>query len=269
MAKQYGSYLGGFSGTLGPAVGYRWNGVWCLRSRPQNVHNPRTEKQIEHRNMFKAEVQLAARFRWAVVNGLRETAREVHMTPFNLFVSLNQQCFSLKDGALEVDYARLALSTGPVAPVEAAGASVDEGNVLNISFEKNPLRLSCSQYDSVYLYVYAPSAGEGYLAAPVYRRSKHLSVSLPNRFSGEVVHLYLMVKNERGPWSETVYGGCLTMEPTQGLPETTPHALSATEPMGSIVSEIADDESPAKSTATYRPDEVHRRGSGTNIAATQ
>lgn len=268
MAKQYGSYLGGFSGTLGPAVGYMWNGVWCMRSRPQHVHNPRTAKQIEHRNMFKAEVQLAARLRWAVINGLRETAREAHMTPFNLFVSLNQHCFSLKDGALEVDYSRLSLSTGPVAPVEAAGVTVDEGNVLNISFEKNPLRLSCSQYDSVYLYVYAPSSGEGFLAAPVYRRSKQLSVSLPDSFAGQEVHLYLMVKNERGEWSETTYGGCLAMEPTQGVDDAAAIGLSALEHKGSSESESNINESPAKNSEATPPDEGYRRGPNANSATT-
>ena len=212
MAKQMEGYMGGFSGTLGTAVGYRWNGVWCMRSRPTRVHNPRTEKQMAHRGMFKAEVQLAARMRWAVNSGLLEAAREAHMTAYNLFVSLNQPCFTLDEGEFKVDYAALALSCGTAAPVAVAAATAEAGNVLKVSFEKNPLHLSCSQFDRVYLYVYAPAAGQGYLAAPVYRRSKSVAVALPEIFAGEQVHLYLMVQNERGMWSETAYAGSMLME---------------------------------------------------------
>ena len=48
MAKQTAGYLGGFSGKLGTAVGYMWNGKWCLRAHNPMVHNPRTEAQTEH-----------------------------------------------------------------------------------------------------------------------------------------------------------------------------------------------------------------------------
>ena len=60
MAKQSEGYLGGFSGRLGPAVGYMWNGKWCLRSHQQFVHNPRTAAQVEHRELFKQQVQLVS-----------------------------------------------------------------------------------------------------------------------------------------------------------------------------------------------------------------
>ena len=52
MAKQSGGYLGGFSGKLGTAVGYMWNGKWCLRAHNPMVRNPRTEAQTEHREQI-------------------------------------------------------------------------------------------------------------------------------------------------------------------------------------------------------------------------
>jgi len=232
MARQTESYMGGFSGKLGPAIGYRWNGVWCVRSCPTKVSNPRTAKQMAHRQMFKAEVQLAARMRWAVNNGLREASREANMTPYNLFVSMNQACFSLEEGDFKVDYPSLALSCGTAAPVGPGTATVDAGNVLEVSFEKNPLHLQAGLYDSVYLYIYAPAAGQGYLAAPVYRRSKKLSVSLPDQFNGEQVHLYLMVRNEAEEWSETTYAGCVVIAPSSTIPES-PSAGSAPQAIGS------------------------------------
>ena len=75
MAKQTNGTLGGFVGKLGPVVGYRWKNVWCVRSQSRNVNNPRTEAQQEHRSLFKQEVQLAGRMRWAVNIGQDEGGR--------------------------------------------------------------------------------------------------------------------------------------------------------------------------------------------------
>ena len=95
MAKQTNGTLGGFVGKLGPVVGYRWKNVWCVRSQSRIVNNPRTEAQQEHRSLFKQEVQLAGRMRWAVNIGLKELSDQMDMTAQNLFVRANQQCFSL------------------------------------------------------------------------------------------------------------------------------------------------------------------------------
>lgn len=228
MAKQYGGYLGGFSGKLGPAIGYMWNGRWCLRSRPQVVHNPRTAAQEAHRSAFRSQVQLAARMRWAVCQGFTALAREHGMTAYNLFMHLNQSCFSMTDGALQVDWEGLQLSMGPVAPVALREATVEADNVLNVSFEQNPLRLSAKSYDRVSLYLYAPATGQGYMTAPVYRRTQHLSLALPAGMAGHEVHLYLMVQDDAGRRSASAYGGCLTL--TAGATTAVPTADTATQP---------------------------------------
>ena len=76
MAKQMNGYLGGFSGKLGPAVGYCWNGKWCMRSHNAVVRNPRTEAQQEHRMLFRDMVRLAGRMKEALRIGLREASLE-------------------------------------------------------------------------------------------------------------------------------------------------------------------------------------------------
>ena len=203
--------MGGFSGRLGTAVGYQWNGKWCLRSLPGQVRNPRTEAQVKHRQLFKQEVQLAARMRWVLTTCLTEAARAAGMTAYNLFVSLNQPCFGEEDGQLAVDYARLRFSSGPVAPVAFTTMEWTADNVLTADFERNPLHLSSNQHDRVHLYLYAPALGLGYLAAPVYRSARRVAASLPDAFAGCTVHLYGMVQDEHGRWSETVYAGSMTL----------------------------------------------------------
>lgn len=203
MAKQSGGYLGGFSGKLGPAVGYMWNGKWCLRSHNPMVHNPRTPAQEEHREVFKQEVQLAARMRWAVTKTMTGLARESGMTSYNLFVKVNQPAFSVEEGRLQVDYSALRLSMGDVLPVEFRDMSWSEDNVLTVNFRSgNP-----SSCDYVYVYVYVPDCEYGYLSAPVYRSTRRVSFAVPDFVVGHEMHVYLMAMSEDGRWSDSLYAG--------------------------------------------------------------
>lgn len=205
MAKQQNGYLGGFTGRLGTAVGYQWNGKWCLRRMPVQMTNPRTVKQMEHRQAFKAQVQLAAGMRSAVMAGLTAEARQLGMTAYNLFVHLNQQAFSLVDGGMQTDWRMLTVSVGPLAPVAFGKAVIDSDNRLSVSFEANPLRVRADGYDMVRVYVYCPALERGYMTAPVYRRTKRIEALLPDAFQGQQLQIYGFVQNNQGLCSCSVY----------------------------------------------------------------
>ena len=211
MARLDNGFMGGFSGRLGPAVGFERFGRWYLRALPRMVTNPRTEAQQEHRAMFKQEVQLAAQMRWAVNRGMKEVAHRMGLTAQNLFVKANQQAFSLVDGELRVDYPTLQVSLGPVAPVAITNVEcgvMNDERLITIHFEKNPEHRASNAYDSVYLWVYSPEAGKGYLTNAVYRRAKRIDVLLPEWLVEGDLHLYAFVQDKDGRCSATAYG-CL------------------------------------------------------------
>ena len=205
MAKQIEGFMGGFQGKLGPVVGYQWNGKWVVRSRPRTVNNPQTEAQQAHREEFREQVRLAASMRQGVMAGMTLAARQVGMTAYNLFVSLNQGCFD--------DFSQLRIATGPLAPVGFTSMSYED-NRLEVSFEKNPLHLRADKYDRVYLYVYCPDAECGFLPMPVYRITQEISVLLPSSMAGREVHLWGLVQDDRGHWSNSVYIGHGPLENT-------------------------------------------------------
>lgn len=220
MAKLYGGYMGGFSGKLGPAVGYMWNGRWCVRSHNPFPRNPRTEKQVEHRDAFRAAVQLAASMRWAVTTTMTAAAREWGMTSYNVFVHLNHRSVSVGGGALRVDWGALRLSPGEMPGMVFGRPVRTADNVLTVGFERGAYR----PYDSVYLYAYCPDTGRGFLCAPVYCKARRVSVMLPDGMAGSAVHVYGFVQNVRGVWGETAYVGCV---PAEAAAEDAEPALSA------------------------------------------
>ena len=250
MAKQMNGFMGGFSGKLGTAVGYQWNGMWCMRSRPAAVRNPRTAQQQAHRACFAEEVRLAARMAWAVRTGLTALAREQHMTSRNLFVRLNQPAFAEREGSLEVDYGMLQLSAGPVAPVAVTDASVDGRGVLTVAFDKNPMHLSANAYDSVYIYVYSPEGGSGYLFAPVYRRQQSAAALLTSDLAGFDLQVYAFVVDGHGRASSTAYGGVVAAQAADMQPQDGPMAAVADLRQAAAVGGDAVQTSGAKEVAT-------------------
>lgn len=251
MAKQSGGYMGGFSGRLGPAVGYMWNGVWCLRVHQPRVTNPRTAAQVAHREMFKQEVQLAAKMRWAVNTTMRDAARAVHMTPYNLFVKANQHAFGYADGELQVDYGALRLSIGDVPPVEVGTMEWTADNVLNVSFQKG----RGSNFDLVYLYVYVPELGKGFLSAPAYRRDRRIAVALPDNYAGCEAQVYLMVQHADGRWSESVYAGGIMLNEMCGETEgeVTEGQMDVAAPNAAAGGGIVGEDCPAATVADTGP----------------
>lgn len=236
MAKIVQGIAGGFSGSVGPVVGYQWRGRWCMRSHPQSVRNPRTERQQAHRMMFKEEVQLASRMNWALRETFDELSLAEGLTPSNFFIRENQQAFAWSEGQLVVDWGALRLSMGPVAPVAFGVPEVRDETVLTVAFEKNPLHVRADAHDKVHLYVYCPEAKSGYLAAPVYRHTQRVSVVLPRMYAGKEVHLWGLVQDSQGRWSESIYIGYGPLTP-ESLNDLTPSPSQGLSPAPSPIGE--------------------------------
>lgn len=222
MGKQTDGFNGGFSGRLGNVVGYNWCGQWCVRSLPSVFHDARTERQLAQRALFAEMVRFAGRVRRVLNISMRVAARNEHVTPSNLFVRLNKQCFAMEGDALAVDYAALRLSEGPVAPVAFDVPQLIDDTTISIAFEKNPEHRNCSQDDEVHLVVYCPELDAFDFSNGFMRRSKRLEMKLNEGWAGKVVHLWGFVVDCAGRASQSTYigSGILSVdEATQGAEE--------------------------------------------------
>lgn len=238
MAIVIDGQLRGLNGRVGYLVTYLWRGKWVSRSVAAKPTNPRTEKQQGHRMLFKQEVQLAGRMNWVLRETLDAVSAEHGMTPCNYFIKKNQEAFSSDDTKLVVDWSQLVLSEGPVAPVAFDAPVVTDGTTLSITFERNPLHMPSNNFDRVYVYIYCPEQRMGFLAAPVYRRDRRLSVVLPEMFAGHEVQLWGMVQDTAGRWSDTIYIGYGPVEDTPEVVDGTPLEADATaEAQGNTMSQ--------------------------------
>lgn len=213
---------------MGNVVGYMWRGQWCVRTKPRDFHDAKTEKQLEQRALFKASVTFAGSLKEILREGLHLPALKMHKTECNYFLMINKGSFAMSDEELMVDYEHLRVSEGPVAPVAFSVVSdqcsvfseaTQDGrvsqlntkhltlNTITIAFEKNPEHRNCNSSDKVYVAALCPARGEALLSLPVYRRTKSITVELPEAWSGEEVQLYGFVQDNAGRCSESVYIG--------------------------------------------------------------
>lgn len=233
MAIIENGYLGGFAGTLGPAIGYYSRGKWCVRSKPGQVRNPRTQAQTEHRELFKQLVCFASTLTDILYVGLRHEAALRNLSVYNLFVYDNKQAFSMVDGEVQVDYPQLVFSHGPVAPVGFGAPQTDAFLNVTVPFEKNPQHKSAKNYDTVYLVAYNPVRQQAMLSDPTARRSQQVKITLPGAWQDEEVHLYGFSHDAEGRSSECSYLGIVPAAGSSAVPaepETAPVEAAAPAP---------------------------------------
>ncbi len=210
MAKQDDVINGGYRGKVGPVVGYMWRGQWCTRTMPRFYHDAKTEAQLEQRELFKAEVAFAGRVKEVLHVGFRKPSVAAHKTECNYFLMVNRGCFAWGGDGMEVDYAGLRVSEGPVAPVAFGPVGFQDDTTLVIPFEKNPTPRRCEADDHVYVAAFCE--GEAELSLPVYRRTRSITVALPAAWAGREVHLYGFVQDGAARTSESVYLGAVVLE---------------------------------------------------------
>ena len=208
MAKLHQGILDGFSGTVGTVIGYRRNNQWFMRAKPRFVANPRTEAQQAHRRQFGDMVSLASKLLPVLKVGLRHYASQHAMTAGNAFVHLNwvrDRAISLKD---------MKVSVGPVPMVTFTEISLEDG-VLTLKWDKNLHDHGAKNEDTIKIFAYNAEKGLTQCVATAERRSRRLSVLLPDAFCD--AHLWAILEDPMGRTSSSKYLEILEPSSTTGL----------------------------------------------------
>lgn len=221
MSLNYNGFMGPVIGRLGPMVGYLWRGRPVFRAYVPHIRYPNTPGQQAEREWFVSMVRFAAEARPALLLGMRELAVRERMTEGNTFVKRNKQHFHLSSSSPKlgvgdpkgggvcpspiIDYPRLALSAGPVAPVTPTSADIAADGILTVIFNKNSAMQRSKSMDSVHLYVYDATERRGLLAAAVHRCAGRVALRLPNAWQHHELHCYLFATDLHALASPTSY----------------------------------------------------------------
>lgn len=117
MSKFNSIVFGKMTGSIGNATTAIWRGINVAREKPTTVANPRSAGQVKQRVLFSALVAMSRIFNVIFNIGFAKAA--IKMTPYNVFVSLNQfsEFVTNPSGTPVYDLTKLKLAKGSANPI--------------------------------------------------------------------------------------------------------------------------------------------------------
>lgn len=210
MGKIRQGITGGFSGGVGNAVGVSRKGIDYVRNYAASVSNPQTERQMDHRMKIALTMKflkpLSGFLRW----GFKDDA--IKMTAINAAMSWNfRNAIQGIYPAYTINYANALLAHGNLAPaLNPVASSAVTGKIL-FKWEDNSSEMNAGTFDQTWMVVYNPSKNQAlFLENAGNRADKTQSITVPDNFSGDLVHCYIAFASMDGlALSNSNYAGAI------------------------------------------------------------
>lgn len=182
--------LGGFSGKVGPIVGFRWKSKYYIRARAAKVSNPRTPKQQEQRGKFATAFNFLKNIKPFIRIGYKEFTRE--RSAFNSAMSYMLKRAVTGDGKdVKIDFDRVLVSTGSLMPV-FEGTATQDRDKMYFNWQDNSSMGNAESADIAMLLVYNKDKETAvYDTEAALRSDRHTELSLPNDWEGDELVAYL------------------------------------------------------------------------------
>ena len=144
--------LGGFSGKVGPIVGFHWKSNYYIRARAAKVSNPRTPKQQEQRGKFATAFSFLKAIKPFIRIGYKEFTQD--KSAFNSAMSYTLKRAVTGSGKeIKIDFDRALVSIGTLIPV-FEGAATQDGNKMHFNWQDNSGMGNAEDTDIAMLLVY-------------------------------------------------------------------------------------------------------------------
>jgi hypothetical protein len=204
--------LGGFSGKVGTVIGGSWKGISYMRSIPQSVHNPKTERQTIQRSKFTVAVQTLKPLTSILNIAWKENIYQ--KSPFNAAMSYTlKNAVYNNSGNWEIDYPNFCVSRGTLTPAMGASAAV-EGGQITFDWMDNTGLGNAAAADIAVAAVINSASGDA-IALPLAADRNAITASIPyppEWAAGSEIHFYLgFVSDDRSNAANSVYLGSHTL----------------------------------------------------------
>jgi hypothetical protein len=215
MSKISSGILGGFSGKVGNVVGAKWKGIDTMKIKPSNIRNPKTPRQLDQRTRFSTIIGFLKPMAEFIRVSFRPYAKK--MTQFNAAMSYNlQHAITGTYPNYSVDFSKALVSRGSLTEaINGAATSPSKGNVV-FTWSDNTGSGSALSSDKAMLLAYNPSKQQAVSnITNVERDTATATLTVPDDFSGNLIHLYLSFANAEGSKvSNSIYCGSVTVSST-------------------------------------------------------
>jgi hypothetical protein len=197
---------------VGPVIGGSWKGIHYMRSIPQSVHNPRTQKQTAQRSKFTVAVQTLKPLKSILNIAWKENTNQ--KSPFNAAMSYTlKNAVIQQDGNYVIDYASFCVSRGTLTPAIGASAAMEQ-RVLRLLWDDNSGSGNAAATDRSLIAILNPQRAEAmiFTEGTIERGGGNESIIMPTEWAGEEVQIYLgFISADGKNTSNSVYLGSQTV----------------------------------------------------------
>ena len=182
--------LGGFSGKVGPIVGFRWKSNYYIRARAAKVSNPRTPKQQEQRGKFATAFSFLKAIKPFIRIGYKEFTQD--KSAFNAAMSYTLKRAVTGSGKeIRIDFNRVLVSMGTLMPI-FEGTATQNGNKMYFNWQDNSGIGNAEDTDIAMLLVYNKDKETAvYDTKTALRSSQHAELQLPSDWQDDELIAYL------------------------------------------------------------------------------
>ena len=182
--------LGGFSGKVGPIVGFRWKSNYYIRARAAKVSNPRTPKQQEQRGKFATAFSFLKAIKPFIRIGYKEFTQD--KSAFNSAMSYTLKRAVTGSGKeIRIDFDRALVSMGTLMPI-FEGTATQNGNKMYFNWQDNSGMGNAEDTDIAMLLVYNKDKETAvYDTKTALRSSQHAELQLPSDWQDDELIAYL------------------------------------------------------------------------------
>lgn len=182
--------LGGFSGKVGPIVGFRWKSNYYIRARAAKISNPRTPRQQEQRGKFTTAFSFLKTIKPFIRIGYKEFTRE--RSAFNAAMSyMLKKAVTGSGKDTTIDFDRALVSTGTLMPV-CQGAATQDGDKMLFNWQDNSGIGNAESTDTAMFLVYNKDKETAvYDTEAALRSDGHAELPLPDDWKEDELVAYL------------------------------------------------------------------------------
>lgn len=189
--------LGGFSGKVGPIVGFRWKSSYYIRSRAAKVSNPRTPKQQAQRGKFSTVFSFLKTIKPFIRLGYKEFSQE--KSAFNSAMSyMLKKAVNSNGTEITIDFNCALVSMGTLMPVFNGTATLCKGQML-FNWYNNSGIGNAENADMAMLLVYNKDKEIAiYNTEAALRSDGYAELPLPNDWYDDELITYLSFRSVDG-----------------------------------------------------------------------
>lgn len=199
MAKINVGILGGFSGKVGPVVGYSWRGQEMIRALPKKSKKKPTDRQLEQQAKFTLAILFLTPMRHFLERYYLRSGQL--RSRFNNAVGYTIKNAVTTDGSgnFVLDYAKILISSGQLKAVENGTVTPKAGTKVDFTWDDNSGQGNASTTDRLAVIGYCPELDTYQSFENIASRDEGtVEIPLSAMFGGKEMHFWATFVSESG-----------------------------------------------------------------------